>query len=97
MRFSHNRSIPRATALALPVSHLIKCLAILVFVIIFHAVYTKSYLGSQKNYIPYTWTLSRLIPILSVLKVLYLREHGSLQAEQLIHFQVALILRLNAF
>jgi len=52
LQFSQNHSSPRATALALPVSHLIKCLAILVFVIVFHAVYTKSYLGSQKNYIP---------------------------------------------
>lgn len=41
LEFSHNHTNPRATALTPPVSHLIKCLAILVFVIIFRAVYTK--------------------------------------------------------
>lgn len=41
LKFSHSHTSPRATALTPPVSHLIKCLAILVFVIVFHAVYTK--------------------------------------------------------
>lgn len=96
LKFSHSHISPRATALTPPVSHLIKCLAILVFVIVFHAVYTKKYLGSQNNYIPQMWTLSRLTPNLSALKVLYTHEHAApLQARQLIHLHIALILRLN--